>query len=201
MSDFASQVRELNNLDMSNPGDWPMLAKALASALVIAVLSFFGIYYWVFDLQDQLVQVQGKETELRQEFESKQAKAANLEDYRKQMAVMQESFGALLRQLPKSTEVPGLVDDITFAGTGSGLKFNQIKLEKERKAEFYTEQPISIEVTGSYHQFGEFVSKISGLPRIVTVHDFTLASPASTKDDMVFRATAKTYRYDSEEGK
>lgn len=199
MSDLASQFRELNSLDMNNPGDWPMLAKGLACLIAIAVVGFLGVYLFVVEKTDQLALAQAKETELKQEFESKQAKAANLEDYRKQMAVMQESFGALLRQLPKSTEVPGLVDDITYAGTASGLKFNQIRLEQEKKAEFYTEQPIAIEVTGTYHQLGEFVSKVSGLPRIVTLHDFNMR--AQGKDGLVMRATAKTYRYDSEEAK
>lgn len=200
MSDLASQFKELNSLDFNNMGDWPPLAKAIACIFVAALVCGLGVYLFVLDQQDVLEQSKQKETELRTQFEQKQAKAASLDDYRKQMDLMKESFGALLRQLPKSTEVPGLVDDMTYAGTASGLRFNQIKLEAEKKAEFYTEQPISIDVIGSYHQLGEFVSKISGLPRIVTLHDFVIDNKPGN-GDLNMRVTAKTYRYDSEEGK
>ena len=200
MSSLATQFKELNSLDFNNLGDWPALAKLLSCLIVAAIVCGLGMYLFVFDQQDALEQAKQKELTLRDEFEKKQAKAANLEDYKKQMAVMQESFGALLRQLPKSTEVPGLVDDITYAGTASGLSFNQIRLEKEKRAEFYTEQPISIDVVGTYHQLGEFVSKVSGLPRIVTLHDFSITSKAGS-DKLQMKVLAKTYRYDAEEGK
>lgn len=199
MRDLASQFKELNSLDLNNLGDWPPLAKGLACLLAAGLVCGLGVYLFVLDQQDALELARQQEVELRTQFETKQAKAASLEDYRKQMAVMQESFGALLRQLPKSTEVPGLVDDMTYAGTASGLTFNQIKLEAEKKAEFYTEQPISIDVVGNYHQLGEFVSKISGLPRIVTLHDFTIGKAGA--DVLNMRVLAKTYRYDSEEGR
>lgn len=196
---LGSQFKELNSLDFNNIGDWPPLAKFLSCFLIAAAVCGLGVYLFVLDQNDLLEQARAKELELRNEFETKQAKAASLEDYRKQMQVMQESFGALLRQLPKSTEVPGLVDDITYAGTASGLKFNQIKLEQEKKAEFYTEQPIAIDVVGQYHQLGDFVSKVSGLPRIVTLHDFVITSSDKTADGQLnMRVTAKTYRYDEE---
>ena len=117
--------------------------------------------------------------DLRGEFEEKQRKAVNLEDYRLQMTEMCESFRGMLRQLPTNTEIPGLIDDISQSEAYSGLEFKETKYLKERKAEFYTEKPVSIEVSGNYHQLGLFVSRVSSLPRIVTLHDLTIRKATS----------------------
>ncbi|EEF24546.1 conserved hypothetical protein, partial [Ricinus communis] len=144
------------------------------------------------------------EADLKREFEDKAYKAANLEALRKQLAEMQASFGALVSQLPSDTEVPGLLEDITNKGVESGLEIKSIKLEPEQTKEFYVELPISIEVTGSYHDFGTFVSGIAGLPRIVTLQNFKIApankTPGGKDADagpgvLSMSISAKTYRY------
>ena len=134
-------------------------------------------------------------------YEQKAFKAHNLEQFRSQLAEMEQTFGALLKQLPKDTEVPGLLEDITHTGLGSGLEFESIELKDEAKKEFYVELPIDIKVIGDYHAFGAFVSGVAALPRIVTLHDFHIVPP---KDKalaglglLAMDVTAKTYRYAS----
>jgi type IV pilus assembly protein PilO len=166
----------------------------------VAVL---GYVYNISDLREQLSQSEVKEAGLKKEFEDKAFKAANLEALRKQMAEMEVSFGALVSQLPSDTEVPGLLEDITNKGVESGLEIKSIKLEPEQTKEFYVELPISIEVTGSYHDFGTFVSGIAGLPRIVTLQNFKIepAKQGQGKDKDIapgvlsMSIAAKTYRY------
>lgn len=139
-----------------------------------------------------------EETTLRNELESKAVLAANLEAYRQQLADMEDSFGALLRQLPGETEVPGLVDDITVQGVGSGLEFSTMRLESEVQQEFYIELPIRISVVGDYHDFGSFVSGVASLSRIVTLHDFSISN-STGGTDLLMDITARTYRYKSDD--
>ena len=157
-----------------------------------------GAGYWVHikNLQARLATVAAAEAGLRTDLETKAVLAANLEAYRQQMIEMEESFGALLSQLPGQTEVPGLVEDITFQGLGSGLEFNSIQLQPELTQEFYIELPIRIEVVGSYHDFGSFVSGVASLSRIVTLHDFAITA-GETRSDLTMVITAKTYRYNA----
>jgi type IV pilus assembly protein PilO len=199
------ELRELdvNELSLDNIGSWPVSVKFIAWVLVFVLVVILGYFYNIADLRDQLAQTKAKETELRKEFEDKAFKAANLEALRKQMAEMEVSFGALVKQLPSDTEVPGLIEDITNKGVESGLEIKGIKLEPEQTKEFYVELPISIEVTGSYHDFGTFVSGIAGLPRIVTLHNFKIAPvgannarPGETQTGILSMSiSAKTYRY------
>jgi type IV pilus assembly protein PilO len=135
-----------------------------------------------------------------EEFEQKVFKANNLDVYKKQLSDMEESFGSLLKQLPKETEVPELLEDVTHTGLGSGLEFDGIALGSESSKEFYVEQPISIKAQGDYHAFGAFVSGISALPRIVTLHDFTIAPLTNKFADsgapvLKMEIQARTYRY------
>ena len=125
------------------------------------------------------------------------APATALEAYKVQMAEMEESFGALLRQLPSDTEVPGLLEDITRTGLGSGLEFSEIKLQPEVVQQFYIELPIKISVVGSYHDLATFVSGVASLPRIVTLHDFEVAPVAAEAGSsrLAMSILAKTYRY------
>jgi len=194
----------LNELDFNNIGSWPNPAKAAAvSVLCIAVL---GAGYW-FDTKSQwetLTQSRQQEQELKQTFEAKQRKAANLDVYQQQMAEMKQSFGAMLRQLPSQTEVEGLLVDISQTGLASGLEFELFKPEAEITRDFYAELPIKIKVTGSYHQFGNFISGIAALPRIVTLHDISIIQAqqkeagkkgAESPAPLVMEITAKTYRY------
>lgn len=188
---------ELRSLDYKDPGGWPLPIKAVAIvALCVAVL---GAGYW-FDTRDQLVQLdnaQKKEAQLKSTYEAKMSKAVNLEAYKAQLKEMKVSFGAMLRQLPGKTEIADLLVDISQAGIANGLEFELFKPETEVPAEFYAELPIKIKVTGTYHQFGKFVSDVAALPRIVTLHDISI-KPAKSKDgkkELVMDATAKTYRY------
>jgi type IV pilus assembly protein PilO len=142
--------------------------------------------------------VEKKELALKTEFESKQAKAVNLEKYKKQLEEMKQSFGAMLRQLPNKTEVADLLVDVSQTGLASGLEFELFDPQEEVPREFYAELPIQIRVFGNYHELGEFISGLAALPRIVTIHDVTMEP---RKDgELVMSATAKTYRYLEEEG-
>jgi type IV pilus assembly protein PilO len=142
--------------------------------------------------------VRTTEGELRTQFEAKAFQVANLDALRDQLKEMEEQFGALLGQLPKDTEVPGLLEDITEKGVDSGLKFSSIALKGEQTAEFYVELPIDINLTGTYHDLGAFASGVAGLPRIVTLHDFKIA-PGGGSGELSMQIVAKTYRYKGEE--
>ncbi len=197
-------LNQLKGLDVNNIGNWPALPKALAIAFV-CLLVVGLVYYLDTSAQlDELAAEERKETDLRSEFENKQRKAANLQAYEQQMQQMQEAFKDLLRQLPKGTEVPNLLDEVSYAISGAGLINNKFKQLPDVKQEFYIESPIEISIAGSYHQIGEFVSRVSALPRIVTIHDFTLKSTAKpgdidNSDMLTMDLIAKTYRYDSGE--
>lgn len=187
---------DLNDLDMNNVGSWPAAVRFIAGLLLFIIVLGLGYNFHLKDLQAMLEQHQGEEVTLKDQFSIKAFQAANLEAYKEQMEEMEVSFGALLRQLPSDTEVPGLLEDITRTGLGSGLEFEEIKLLPEVAQQFYIELPIQIKVSGSYHDLATFVSGVASLPRIVTLHDFQLA-PAS--DDSSTRLSmqimAKTYRY------
>lgn len=195
--DVLRELRELdfNELSVDNLGSWPLPVKVIAWALTFLVLTVAGYFYDISEMRDQLSQVEAKELGLKKEFEDKAFKAANLDALRKQMAEMEQSFGALVSQLPTDTEVPGLLEDITNKGVESGLEIKSIKLQPEQTKEFYVELPINIEVTGTYHDFGTFVSGIAALPRIVTLHDFKIGSDPKTPGVLSMSIVAKTYRY------
>jgi len=201
MSSFQNFIEDLqnfdvNDVDFNNAGSWPLVGRVIVWVLLLVAVLFAGYYFHVSKLEEQLRRVEGKETELRGQFENKVHQAANLDAYRKQMEDMQESFGALLSQLPTDTEVPGLLEDITRKGLESGLTFNVIRLQPERNAEFYIELPIEIVVEGTYHDLGTFVSGVAGMPRIVTLHDFSIA-PKGNSGLLTMNILAKTYRYKS----
>ena len=197
---FQDVIRDLRELDLSelnldNIGSWPVAVKVTAWVLVFMVVLVIGYVYNIAEQREQLAQVESKEVELKEEFRDKAFKAANLEALRNQMKEMEESFGALVSQLPTDTEVPGLLEDITNKGVESGLEIKSIKLQAEQAKEFYIELPISIEVTGTYHDFGTFVSGIAGLPRIVTLHDFKISADPRAPGVLSMSIAAKTYRY------
>lgn len=199
-------LRDLNKIDFNNLGSAPPVAKGFLILVACLLVVGAGLYFFTTDQWDELEAAEQQEQAKRREFEEKQRKAANLGAYRQQMQQMQEAFKDLLRQLPKSTEVPGLIDEISYAASGSGLFSSKLEKEADVKREFYIETPIVISVTGGYHQVGEFISKVSALPRIVTVHDFTLKSSAKpgeieNSDSLTLDLVAKTYRYEAEEGK
>ena len=191
---------ELNSLDPQNIGAWPLPVRIVIVALVCVGI-FYGV--WLKDLEPQLVElekVKQEEVTLKETLDTKQRKAANLKALKEQLAEMKQSFGDMIRQLPDQTEVAGLIVDISQVGLAAGLVFELFKPGKEQPAEFYSELPISIRVIGGYHQFGEFVSGIAELPRIVTTHDISIKKTAEAgTGSLVMTATAKTYRALDEE--
>ncbi len=191
-------LSDLNELDLHNIANWPMPARIAVVAMVF--VGVLGLGYWL-DIKDQrisLEKAENKETELRQTFESKAKKAANLAAYEQQLEEMKASFGAMLRQLPNQTEVAELLVDISQTGLASGLEFELFKPQGEVPREFYAELPISIRVKGSYHEFGSFISGVAALPRIVTVHDIEMV-PGKDGGELTMDMLAKTYRYIDEE--
>ena len=195
--DTMRSLREfdLGDLDFDNVGAWPTAIKLFIWIALLAAVLAAGYYYHVKDLQLQLTQVEAKEEQLKKEFEKKAFEAANLDAYRQQLKEMEESFGALVSQLPSDTEVPGLLEDITNKGLLNGLTIASIDLKGEQAREFYVELPIAISASGSYHDLGAFVSGMAGLPRIVTLHDFTITSKGNNANALQMSITAKTYRY------
>jgi len=187
---------DLADLDFENAGSWPAPIKVIAGILLLVAVLAAGYKFNLEDIQLQLEQQQAEEQSLREQFTQKAFQAANLEAYKEQMKEMEESFGALLRQLPSDTEVPGLLEDITRTGLASGLEFSEIKLLPEVQQQFYIELPIQIVVEGGYHDLATFVSGVSSLPRIVTLHDFSV-EPINKDEPSRLRMSvlAKTYRY------
>ncbi len=200
---------DLNNLDFNNIGAWPTPLKLALIGVAMAAIGGATYYFVIEDQWKKLKQLQTREGELRKDFQEKQAKAVNLEAYKQQLADMNVSFSAMLKQLPNKAEVADLLVDISQSGLGSGLEFELFQPGGENPQGFYAELPIKLRVTGYYHQLGDFVSQVAALPRIVTVHDVDIkpeakAAAAQSKDKkaaepqaikLVMEATAKTYRY------
>lgn len=185
----------LSELNANNLGSWPAPVKVITAILLLIAMLALGYNFHLKDLQEDLERRAAEEVTLKQQFETKAFQAANLEKYREQMAEMEQSFGALLRQLPSDTEVPGLLEDITRTGLGSGLEFEEIKLLPEVTQQFYIELPIQIRVVGGYHDLASFVSGVASLPRIVTLHDFEIKPVSGGESKLNMSIVAKTYRY------
>jgi type IV pilus assembly protein PilO len=192
-----SIVDDLKSLDPNDPGRWPFPVRAGAVALCFVVLAAVLFYFLVWtDQKPILDQKTAEEQDLRNTFKVKHAKAVNLAVYQQQLADIERSFGALLRQLPGRTEVPNLLVDISQVGVGAGLEEKLFQPSPEVKKDFYAELPIKIKLTGSYHQMGEFVSGIAALPRIVTLHEIAIKPDnRDAYDNLSFELTAKTFRY------
>jgi type IV pilus assembly protein PilO len=185
---------ELKQLDTKNPGNWPWPIKV--AALFAIFIAIIGIAY-VALYQDQIdarTQLERKEADLKATFVEKKKLAVNLEDYKQQRAEIEQSFGALLKQLPTRSEMDALLIDINQAGLGRGLQFDLFKpAERETMTEFYAERPINLKVNGNYHDLGAFASDVSKLPRIVLLND--LAVVGARDGTLSMEAVAKTYRY------
>ena len=203
LNDSLESLRQidLNDLDFNNVGSWPAAVKFIAGTLLLIAVVALGYNFHLKDLQASLEGKQAEEVVLKEQFSNKAFQAANLDAYKEQMQEMEVSFGALLKQLPSDTEVPGLLEDITRTGLGSGLEFEEIKLLPEAAQQFYIELPIQITVVGAYHDLATFVSGVASLPRIVTLHDFDLV-PANDSGSSKLRMSilAKTYRYNDKGG-
>lgn len=199
-------LSQLRDIDFNDVARWPQPVKI--SAIVLLSLAVLGAGLW-FDTKKQfevLEKTRQQEKVLKDEFLVKQAKASNLDAYKAQMEEMRRSFGTMLRQLPSRTEVAELLVDVSQTGLQSGLEFELFKPESEKPADFYAELPIKMKVTGSYHEFGRFVSDIAALSRIVTLQDFTIGlrqsqgsrdvkTSRNNDDPLVMEVTARTYRY------
>jgi len=207
MNALRNFFEQLRNLDARDVGRWPFLFRALTVVLVFGVASGLLVWYFVFSEAQgnvpMLRQAEAEQQSLWATFDQKQRKAANLEAYRQQLAEIERSFGAMLRQLPGRTEVPSLLVDISQSGLAAGLQEKLFQPGQETRRDFYAELPIKIRLTGGYHEFGEFVSGVAALPRIVTLHDIQISQEkgrggrgtAAATDDLVLDVTAKTYRY------
>jgi type IV pilus assembly protein PilO len=202
-------VEQLQQLDFKDIGRWPFLFRALGVLIVLVVVTLLLVWYFVWGdtgNRPQLLKARAEQQQLWATFDQKQRKAANLEAYRQQLAEIERTFGAMLRQLPGKTEVPSLLVDISQTGLAAGLQERLFQPGSETKKDFYAELPIKIQLTGGYHEFGLFVSGIAALPRIVTLHDIEISrgqqrsssgrrgAPAPT-DALTLNLTAKTYRY------
>ena len=185
---------ELKRLNPREIGTWPVLPK-IGVLLLLLVLILVGGYYLDWSAQwTKLTATRAKEAELRKEFLAKKAQAVNLDAYRKQLEDVQQSFGALLKQLPNKSEMEALLSDINQAGLGRGLQFELFKPNtQEVMTEFYAEQPIAVKLAGSYHDMGAFASDVSQLSRIVTLDNVALALDKEGR--LTMEATARTFRY------
>jgi type IV pilus assembly protein PilO len=194
MKDLLAQFKNLNPKD---PGAWPPLPKALGLlALFIAIIAGGYVGDWQGQL-DQKASLEDGEVKLKEEYKSKKAQAVNLDLYQQQVREIESSFGALLKQLPNRSQMDALLVDINQAGLGRGLQFDLFKpAQSETQREFYAELPITIKITGGYHDMGQFAADISQLSRIVTLNDIALVA---AKDIITMDATAKTFRYLDEE--
>lgn len=188
--DFA-KLKEMNDLDFEQIAYWPFEVKTVFALMVCLMVGGGAFYFLVKDKLPILDSEQKREFELRGTYEAKYLIAANLEAYEQQLERLKLDFQKVVKSLPTNNETPGLLDDITLVGTSSGLTFKGINWENEIPKEFYTELPIRIEVNGEYHEFGEFLSAIASLPRIVTVHDFEMVT---SPQELRLTMAAKTYR-------
>ena len=193
------ELSSLSDLDFNESGEWPLPIKIIAIILICLVVWGAGYYFIIKDKRTELATLEQKELELRQSFEAKQAKAVNLEAYKEQMKEMEVMFSGMLQQLPRKNEVADLLVDISRTGLINGLEFELFKTEGERPVDFYAELPITMRLTGKYHQFGEFVSGVAALPRIVTLHNLKMGPLNKDNGMMTMDVTAKTYRYFDEQ--
>lgn len=184
---------ELRRLSLHDVGNWPMLPKALVLGAIFVVIVGLGAFFDWKDQWETLGRAQTEEGTLREQYSQKKAKAINFDAYRAQLTEVEQSFGALVKQLPNRSEIDALLTDINQAGLGRGLVFELFKpAAQEKMADFYAELPIAIRITGNYHDMGAFASDVAQLPRIVTLNDVSIANDKGT---LKMDAVAKTFRY------
>lgn len=188
---------DLRSLNFRDIGSWPMLPKAIALTALVAAIVALGYFLDWRDQLDSLEGAQNEELKLKDQYSQKKAKAINFELYVQQLNEVEQSFGALVKQLPNRSEIDALLTDINQAGLGRGLQFELFKpAAQEKMADFYAELPIKIKITGTYHDMGAFASDVAQLPRIVTLNDITINNDKGT---LVMESDAKTFRYLDEE--
>ncbi len=197
--DFGAIASDFRNMNPNDPGSWPLIPRVTILAAIFLLVLAGG---WWFFWSDQLLELETKEKEqetLKQEYLDKKRQAVNLDLYVQQLAEIDRSFGALLKQLPNKSEIEALLIEVNQAGLGRGLQFELFKPGQEIVKDFYAELPVSVKINGSYHDFGAFAADIAKLPRIVTLNNISLA-PVSNSQSLSLDATTKTFRYlDDEE--
>ena len=196
------KLEDFNNIDFKNLGGLPLPVKAVILGFLATLIVAAGYWFLWDPALEELKASKGKEVELRDVFVTKKRLAANLDAYKQQMVDIELTFGALLRQLPNKSQMDALLTDINQAGLERGLEFELFKPGQEKQAEFYAELPVSIKVSGRYHDIGAFATDVSKLSRIVTLNDLIIlpmAKDVKDKDNkepgLAMEATAKTYRY------
>lgn len=194
---FQQILAELQSLDTRNPGGWPLYIRIASVVLVMGIIAGVGYWQFVTPLLDQLAQVQAQEAGLKADFEAKQKKVAALDALKEQLAEMERSFGAMLRQLPSKADIPNLLIEISQTRLANSLEEELFQPQGESPKEFYVEVPSKIIVVGGYHQMGGFVSGVAALPRIVNIEEVQIspAGGSAPKDQLRMAAVAKTYRY------
>lgn len=196
-------LNQIRDLDFSDLGNAPIAGRIFVLTLIVIVILVLGYVLQIKDQRGALRAVEQTEVNLRREFENKQQKAANLEDYKLQLAQMQELLEAMLRQLPSKTEMPELLIDISQTALATGIENQLFEPRAETLQGFYAERPISIRMLGNYHQFGQFISGVASLPRVVilTMNDIALepVEGGASGRDLKLEGTIKTYRYLDEE--
>ena len=192
---------DLRSLDFNNSGAWPMQVKVGACVLIVALIIGLGWYLFVSDKRVSLEKEEATEVQLREEFQGKQGRAANLEPLKQQLAQMEVMLQQMLRQLPSKNEMPDLIVDISQTALAAGINNELFQPGSESQREFYAEKPIQLRMVGTYHQFGAFVSGVASLPRVVimTMHDISLQPREGSSGTLVLSGTVKTYRYLDEE--
>jgi type IV pilus assembly protein PilO len=195
--DINKIIADLRGLDPKSIGIWPLPARVAALVALFLVVNGLGYYFAITDQRTTLAQLGDKEASLKTEFEGKAAQAANLDIYQRQLDDMQKSFGTMLRQLPGRTEIPSILQDLSQTAQVNGLKQELFRPDPEVAKDFYAEEPIELQLEGNYQQFGKFVSDVSALPRIVTLHNINIkpSSGDNTGNTLTMTLTAKTYRY------
>jgi type IV pilus assembly protein PilO len=188
---------DIRRLNIREAGNWPLLPKIMILGVLLFLILLAGAFFDWRDQFEALDKAQDEEIKLREAYASKKAKAVNLDLYVQQLKEIEQSFGALLKQLPNKSEMDALLTDINQAGLGRGLQFELFRpATQERMADFYAELPISVRITGNYHDMGAFASDVAQLPRIVTLNDVGIVNDKGT---LTMEATAKTFRYLDEE--
>lgn len=195
--DFKRLADDFRGLDPNDPGLWPAAPRVVVAILLL--LATVAAFWW-FDWQDQVATLearQAEEVQLRESWRSKKHQAVNLDEHRRQLAEIDRQFGALLKQLPNRAEMDSLLSDINQAGLGRGLQFELFKPGADVIKEFYAEMPIDVRLTGVYHDLGEFVADLAGMPRVVTLNDVAVETDKDGR--LKLQAKAVTYRYLDEE--
>ncbi|MFB2538282.1 type 4a pilus biogenesis protein PilO [Acinetobacter sp. c3-l95] len=197
--DFNRYMQQLQQMDPNNIGAWPTAVKVTMYILILLIIATVAYFALIKGLQEEIANAEAENQNLLTEFKDKDSKLRNLTLYEEQIKLMEAQFNEQLQQLPKETEIPGLVQDINTAGVASDLEFKNISLLSEVQQEIFIEQPIDITVIGGYHSMGGFVTAIAALPRIVTLHDFTIKTveqdPKKFSTKLIMNINAKTYRY------